>query len=242
MKIRRDNYVGNNTYRVNITNIISLSFCMEQYMKNRKIIIPAIIAKTQQELNEHLSKVNGFSELVQLDIIDGTFLPNRSLDFDFDVSCSNVWFEAHLMISNPMEWIEKNWEKVDTIIVHFESCENPKEIIRFVKNKGKKIGIAIIPETQVHNVKEYLDDIDQLLIMTVNPGFYGSKFLPETISKVSEVRKIKPFLDIEVDGGITPDTIKLVDYAGANMFVSGSYIIKSDDAKQAIDMLRNLIQ
>lgn len=211
-------------------------------MKNRKIIIPAIIAKTQEELNEHLSKVKDFSELVQLDIMDKTFVPNSSLDFDFNVSGSNIGFEAHLMINNPMEWIEKNWGKVNTILIHFESCKNPKDIIRFVKNKGKKIGFALTPETLVHNVKTYLDDIDQLLIMTVNPGFYGSKFLPQTINKISEVRKIKPNLDIEVDGGVTPDTIKLVHDAGANMFISGSYIIKSDDVKEAINTLRNLIQ
>jgi len=122
-------------------------------MKNRKIIIPAIIAKTQKELDEHLGKVKEFSELVQLDIIDETFVPNSSLDFDFDTSVSNIWFEAHLMISNPKEWIEKNWEKVDTIIVHFESCEKPKDIIKFVRDKGNKIGVAITPETQVHDVK-----------------------------------------------------------------------------------------
>ena len=211
-------------------------------MTNNKIIVPAIIAKTQQELNEILSKVKDLSGFAQLDIMDQIFVPNSSLDFDFDVSGSNMRFEAHLMISNPMAWIEKNWNKVDTILVHFESCENPDEIIRFVKNKGKKIGFALNPETQVHDVKAYLDDIDQILIMTVNPGFYGSKFLLETISKISEVRKIKPYLDIEVDGGITPDTIKLVYEAGANMFVSGSYIIKSDDVKGSIDNLRNLIQ
>ena len=211
-------------------------------MKNNKIIVPAIIAKTQQELNEILSKVKDLSGFAQLDIMDQIFVPNSSLDFDFDVSGSNMRFEAHLMISNPMAWIEKNWNKVDTILVHFESCENPDEIIRFVKNKGKKIGFALNPETQVNDVKAYLDDIDQILIMTVNPGFYGSKFLLETISKISEVRKIKPDLDIEVDGGITPDTIKLVYEAGANMFVSGSYIIKSDDVKGSIDNLRNLIQ
>ncbi|VVB93016.1 Ribulose-phosphate 3 epimerase family protein [uncultured archaeon] len=211
-------------------------------MKNEKIIIPAIIAKTQKELNEHLGKVKDFSELIQLDIIDGTFVPNSSLDFDFDVSGSNIGFEAHLMINNPMEWIEENWWKVNTILVHFESCENPEDTIRFVRNKGKKIGFAITPGTKVHNVKAFLDDIDQLLIMTVNPGFYGSKFLPETISKISEARQIKPGLDIEVDGGVTPDTIKLVHEAGANMFVSGSYIIKSDSVKDSIAILRNLLR
>lgn len=211
-------------------------------MKNRKMIIPAIIARTQKELDEHLSKVEDYSELVQLDIMDEIFVPNNSLDFDFDVSGSNISFEAHLMITDPTGWIEKNWWKVDTIIVHFESCEKPEDIIRFVKKKGKKIGFAIIPETAIHNVKPYLDGIDQLLIMTVNPGFYGSKFLPETLSKISGARKLKPNLDIEVDGGVTPDTIKLINDAGANMFVSGSYILKSDGVKEAIDSLKKLIQ
>lgn len=211
-------------------------------MKNRKIIIPAIIARTQKELDELLSKVEGYSELIQLDIMDGIFVPNNSLDFDFDVLGRNICFEAHLMITDPMEWIEKNWWKIDTIIVHFESCEKPLDIIRFVKEKGKKIGFAINPETAVHKVRPYLDDIDQLLIMTVNPGFYGGKFLHETLCKISETRKIKPDLDIEVDGGVTPDTIKLINDAGANMFVSGSYILKSEWVKEAIDSLKKLIQ
>lgn len=206
-------------------------------MKNEKIIVPAIIAKTPAELSGSLKKVNELSNVIQLDIMDETFVQNRSLDFDFDVSKSGIAFEAHLMINNPMNWIKKNWNKVDTILVHLESCKNPEEIIRFVKEKGKKIGFVLIPETPVNNVKEYLQDIDQLLIMTVNPGFYGSKFLPETLSKITEARKINPSLDIEVDGGITPDTIKLVSDAGANMFVSGSYILKANNVKNAIDTL-----
>lgn len=205
------------------------------------MIIPAIIARTQKELDEKLNKVEGYAEIVQLDIMDKIFVPNNSLDFDFDISGRNFSFEAHLMITDPMGWVEKNWWKVDTIIFHFESCEKPEDIIRFVKNKGKKIGFAINPGTAVHNAKPYLDDIDQLLIMTVNPGFYGGKFLPETLCKISEVRQIKPDLDIEVDGGVTPDTIKSINDAGANMLVSGSYILKSNNVKDSIDTLRNLI-
>lgn len=207
-----------------------------------KHIIPAIISKTQNELDELLSKVEDYSELVQLDIMDENFVPSSSLDFDFDVSGTNLSFEAHLMISDPMEWIEKNWWKVDTIIVHFETVDKPEDIMRFVKNKGKKIGLAINPQTAIDSVKAYLDGIDQLLIMTVNPGFYGSKFLPDTISKIREARKIKPNLDIEVDGGVEPDTIKLINDAGANMFVSGSYILKSNDVKESIDILKKMVQ
>jgi ribulose-phosphate 3-epimerase len=209
-------------------------------MKNRKMIIPAIIAQTQTELDEKLDKVESYAELVQLDIMDEIFVPSNSLYFDFDISGRNISFEAHLMITDPMGWIEKHWWKVETIIVHLESCEKPEDIIRFVKNKGKKIGFAINPETAVHNAEPYLDDIDQLLIMTVNPGFYGSKFLPETLCKISEVRKIKPDLDIEVDGGVTPDTIKSINDAGANMLVSGSYILKSNSVKESMDKLRNI--
>jgi ribulose-phosphate 3-epimerase len=210
--------------------------------ENMKLIIPAIIAKTQNELDELLSKVEDYSELVQLDIMDEKFVPSRSLDFDFDISGRNISFEAHLMISDPIEWIKKNWWKVDTIIVHFETCDKPEDIISFVKNKGKKIGFAINPRTVIDNVKAYLDDIDQLLIMTVNPGFYGSKFLPDTIDKIREARKIKPDLDIEVDGGVAPDTIKIINDAGANMFVSGSFILNSNSVKESIDTLKNLIQ
>ncbi len=114
-------------------------------MKNRKMIIPAIIARRQKELDELLSKVEGYSELVQLDIMDEIFVPNNSLDFDFDVSDRNTSFEAHLMITDPMGWIEKNCWKVDTIIVHFESCEEPEDIIKTLKNKGKKIKLIIKP-------------------------------------------------------------------------------------------------
>lgn len=207
-------------------------------MNTKKKIIPAIIAKTQEELDELLSKVINLVEIAQLDIMDKKFVPNMSLFFDFKLPETSCLFEAHLMIEKPEIWIENNWRKVDTILVHYESCTNPDSIISDVKNKGKKIGFVLNPETPIQSLSGIIDDIDQVLIMTVNPGFYGSPFLPEMLDKIKELRNLKPDLDIEVDGGITDKTVGLVDKAGANMFVSGSYIMKAKNVEDSINNLK----
>lgn len=207
----------------------------------RKIIIPAVIAKTQEELDSILDKISGHASLLQLDIMDGRFVPNRSLDFDFDIPEKKYHFEAHLMIENPENWVDKNWKKVDTIIAHFETVKNPAEIIESVKEKGKRAAFALNPETDIEQIKQYLMDIDQVLIMTVHPGFYGSPFLPETMDKIRRLRELNPELDIEVDGGIKPETIEMVNEAGANLFVSGSYLIRSDDIQERIKTLQKKV-
>ena len=210
-------------------------------MNREEIIIPAIIAKTQNELEEKIFKVKDFVEIIQLDLMDGKFVPNNSIDFDFKLPETNCHFEAHLMIKNPEKWIEKNHMKVDTILAHYESSDDPALIINLVKSKNKRVGFVLNPETPIQKIEKYLDELDQVLIMTVNPGFYGSPFLPEMLDKISALRKMEPDLDIEVDGGITPDTIQDVYKAGANMFVSGSYIIKSPNIKEAIDRIKNIL-
>ena len=207
----------------------------------RETIIPAIIAKTQNELEEKILKVKDYFDIIQLDVMDGDFVPNKSIDFDFKLPITNCNFEAHLMIKNPEKWIEKNITKVDTILAHYESSNNPDDIIELTKSKNKRVGFVLNPETPIQDISSFLDDIDQVLIMTVNPGFYGSPFLPEMLDKISELREMKPDLDIEVDGGITPETIRDVYNAGANMFVSGSYIVKSPNVKEAIDKIKNML-
>jgi len=206
-----------------------------------KKIIPAIIAKSQEEFENNINKVKDYVDLIQLDFMDGDFVPNNSIDFDFELPNSNCIFEAHLMIIDPVKWINKHHEKVDTILAHFESCKNPNEVIDLVRRKNKKIGFVLNPETPLSAIEGHLDEIDQVLIMTVTPGFYGSPFLPEMLDKISELRKLRPDIDIEVDGGITDKTIGLVNKAGANMFVSGSYIVKSKNVEQAVKNLRKII-
>ena len=210
-------------------------------MNKKKEIIPAIIAKTQNELDILVDKLGDLVEIAQLDIMDNRFVPNTSLFFNFTLPKSSLKYEAHLMIENPEVWIEKNYQKVDTILIHYESCNNPKKIIDDVKSRNKRVGFVLNPETSIKKIIDFIDDIDQVLIMTVNPGFYGSHFLPETLDKIKELRDKKPNLDIEVDGGITDKTIGLVNNAGANMFVSGSYIMKSDNVSGSIDTLKKLI-
>jgi len=210
-------------------------------MNKKKTIVPAIIAKSQDELIKKIDLVKNFVSRIQLDVMDGKFVPNNSLDFDFKLPKIECHFEAHLMINNPKKWIEKNYIKIDTILVHIESCENPKKLIEFAKRKKKLIGFVLNPKTPLTKIGDFLNDIDQVLIMTVNPGFYGSPFLEDMVEKISEIKKMAPNLDVEVDGGITSKTIGLVDKAGANLFVSGSYIIKADNVKEAIDNLKNII-
>jgi ribulose-phosphate 3-epimerase len=210
-------------------------------MKNKKII-PAIIAKSQAEFEESINKVKDFVEIIQLDFMDGKFVPNSSIDFDFKLPSSNCEFEAHLMIKNPIKWVEKHHKKVDIVLAHFESCKEPGKVIGVIKKKEKRMGFVLNPETPISSIESYFDEIDQVLIMTVNPGFYGSPFLPEMIDKIKELRRKCPNLDIEVDGGITDKTIGLVDKAGANLFVSGSYIVKSDNIKKSIDSLKKIVK
>lgn len=210
--------------------------------KMKKIVVPAVIAKRQEELEGILEKISGSADLVQLDIMDGDFVPNHSLDFDFRLPQGKYTYEAHLMVKDPDNWIESFGKRMDTIIAHFESAATSPNTIKMIKDIGKKAALALNPETEIQQIAEYLDDLDQVLIMTVNPGFYGSPFLPEIMAKITKLRQTRPELDIEVDGGIKPETIAMVDEAGANLFVSGSYLVKSDNMQERINLLYRLIQ
>jgi len=206
----------------------------------RKAIIPSIIAKSQKELNNRINNVKKHVSLIQLDVMDGKFVPNNSLCFNFKLPRTKAKFEAHLMVKNPEKWIKKNYRKVETIIIHYES-NNLEESLTLAKKLKKKIGIALNPRTKIEKIIPYLNKIDQVLILTVIPGFYGSKFLPNNLAKVRKLRKLKPRLKIEVDGGISPKTIKAVDKAGANLFISGSYTVDSENPAKALKTLKSLL-
>ncbi|HII71381.1 TPA: ribulose-phosphate 3-epimerase [Candidatus Woesearchaeota archaeon] len=205
-------------------------------MKN--YIVPSIIAKTQQEMEDIIGRVKDHTEYIQLDIMDGKFVPNTSIHFDFHLPEVECMFEAHLMVNDPAEWIRNHGKKVDIIIPHIESCKDVGAVLGLIKKEGKKAGLAINPGTPVENLTPYLEHLDQVIVMTVEPGAYGAKFIPESLDKVRRVRELAPNIEIEVDGGIKINTIHQAYMAGANRFVSGSYIVKADDVGAAIAALK----
>ncbi|MBS3817932.1 ribulose-phosphate 3-epimerase [bacterium] len=205
-------------------------------------IIPSIIAQNQEDLDHLLQKIGDHAHTLQLDVMDGQFVPSRSLDFGFELPFEDYEWEAHLMIKDPSRWIQVHGEFVDTIIVHFESLHHPRERIDSIKSIGKRAGLALNPETDLDQIKPYLNKLDQVLVMTVHPGYYGSSFLPETTKKIKELRRWEPQMDIEVDGGIKPETIGMVYQAGANLFVSGSYLVHSDNFKERMQVLRDSLR
>lgn len=200
-------------------------------------IVPAIIARNQKELEEMIYRVDSYVDLIQLDVMDGKFVRNKSNFFDFHLPTKGIRYEAHLMVEDPADWIEKYGDRVDTIIVHYESVENLEAIIKQIRKIKKRVGLALNPETSVQEIRPYLQKIDQVLIMTVHPGRYGAKYLPEMEDKIRAVRSLFTG-DVEVDGGIDLDTVVRVKAKGANLICSGSYVMKSENVKKAIENLK----
>lgn len=204
-----------------------------------QIILPSLMCKNQKELNQDLKKLKGI-KILHLDVVDGKFAKNKTFQFPFKLKKS-FKYNVHLMVNSPEKWIDKHGKKADTIFFHPETVKKEKinDLIKKIKDKKRKVGLALRPETKIKQIKPFIKKINFLLILTVHPGFYGSKFLRSPLRKIKKAKKINPKLKIIVDGGISPKTIKKAKKAGADFFVSGSYTTKSENPKQSIKSLIN---
>lgn len=204
-------------------------------------IIPTILVKSFKEVKERIRKVENYVDWVQLDIMDGRFVDNTTWNNPEDLKGfkTKTKLEAHLMIEKPEEKIDDWLENVDRVIIHYEACNNPKDLIKKAQSKDKQIGLAINPETSIDVTKPFLNDLDLVLIMTVNPGKGGQEFKDEVLSKIETLRRLWPNGNIEVDGGINNENIKKVVEAGANLICVGTYIFKSKDIENAIRRLKD---
>jgi len=196
-------------------------------------IVPALLTDKKSELEKMLKICKGFTDYVQIDIMDGEFVPSKSISLQ-DLQSINLPVEAelHLMVKNPLLWI-KRWRKIRRIIYHSEIELSHKEIIEAVKNDGFEVGVAINPSTSWRKLESFLKDIDLVLFMSVNPGFYGSKFIPSVLEKIKEFKLFFPDKKIGIDGGIKEENIKQVVALGIDYIYIGSAILKESSPEQA---------
>ena len=199
-------------------------------------ILPGIIAQNQEELDQMLKKIP-FAENIMLDLMDGKFVGANSLDFLMNLP-EGPRYQLHIMAVDPLQRIQGLPPQVDTVILHAETLEEINQAIKATKEKKLELFIALNPETPTSAVEPFLDKLDGVLIMSVNPGQYGAQFLPDQLNKVRKLREKSKEINLEVDGGMKDSTIGLAIAAGANMIASGSFIMKSRDPEAAYNILK----
>ena len=212
-------------------------------------ISPSILSADFSQLGNEIKRLEqAGADMIHVDVMDGHFVPNLTIGPPVIKALkknSSMPFDVHLMISPVHKYIEAYADAgADIITIHPEATEDLQKSINKIKEFKIKVGVSLNPETKVDVIKKNLSQIDLVLIMSVNPGFGGQKFMPEVLNKIKELVKIrkneKLIFDIEIDGGINFDNSKLAIEAGANILVSGTTIFKSNDGniKKNIDLLR----
>ncbi|MBI1935033.1 ribulose-phosphate 3-epimerase [Candidatus Woesearchaeota archaeon] len=207
-------------------------------------IAPSILSANLKKVNEEIKEVEKYSDLIHVDIMDGIFVPPTTIDAKFVKKIkTKVPLDVHLMVHEPSHSYIKEFidAGAPSITIHEEACKNPAEQINFIRRNNAKAAISIKPNTPIEKIKNYLGMVDMVLVMTVEPGWAGQKFIDSTMLKVRELRKLKRNIDIEVDGGINPYTARIAFEAGANVFVAGSAIFGKKERVAAIkEILKGL--
>ncbi|WP_440613623.1 ribulose-phosphate 3-epimerase [Candidatus Pelagibacter sp. HIMB1748] len=217
-------------------------------MKNIQIS-PSILSADFSQLGTEIKRLEeGGADMIHVDVMDGHFVPNLTIGPPVIKAlrkhCS-LKFDVHLMISPVHKYIEAYADAgADIITVHPEATDNLEDSINKIKDLKKKVGVSLNPETSIDLINNLLDKIDLVLIMSVNPGFGGQKFMPEVLEKIKQLKEIRELeklnFDIEIDGGINFDNCKIAIEAGANILVSGTTVFKSNDGdiKKNINLLK----
>jgi ribulose-phosphate 3-epimerase len=211
------------------------------------LIAPSILNADFLHLKKQIEMINeSDADWVHLDIMDGVYVPNISFGIPIVQAVKKVSkkpLDVHLMIINPERYIENFVEAgADNITVHYETCTHLHSTIHQIKNKGIMASVALNPHTDVSLLRPILADLDMVLIMTVNPGFGGQKFIDFSYEKIRELRSmsrdLNPDLLIEVDGGVTLDNIEILKKSGVDVFVAGTFVFRSHDPIQTIRALK----
>lgn len=210
-------------------------------------IAPSILSADFSKLGEDIEKLhNAGADFIHIDVMDGRFVPNISFGMPVIKAIRNRTdkvFDVHLMIEEPSRYIDEFIQAgADLITIHYEAERHIDRAIQYIKSKGVKAAVALNPGTPTYVLKDIISELDMVLIMSVNPGFGGQKFIKYSIDKIKEVKamseKYNKDLLIQVDGGIDPSNVKEVIEAGANVIVAGSAVFKNGDIENNISSLR----
>lgn len=217
----------------------------------RNILAPSILSADFKILGDQIRQTEeAGAQYVHFDVMDGIFVPSISFGMPVLSSIKGLTaqvMDVHLMVTEPIRYVEE-FAKCgsDIITIHLEACQDVKETIQKIKNCGKKAGISICPQTDADQLLPYMELVDMILVMSVQPGFGGQKFIPESIEKIRKVRRMITEcgrdIDLEVDGGIYQDNVEEVLKAGANVIVAGSAVFGGDPGQNTKAMMERLRQ
>ena len=208
----------------------------------KTIISPSILSADFANLEADIKRVEPYVPWLHIDVMDGHFVPNISIGVPVVKSVrkiTNLFLDTHLMIENPIKYVDAFIDAgSDLITFHYEATKDKTlETIHKILSRGVKVGLSIKPKTPVEEIKEYIKYVDMILIMTVEPGFGGQKFMEDCAQKITEIKKINKNVLVQIDGGINDKTAKICRDLGADSLVAGSYIYGASDIKQAIESI-----